>query len=133
MALKRKSSIAAAKSHPPKFERLKDPLLSRRQFVRRQFRYLGFAVMFVGGSLLAGICGYHYTENLSWIDSFLNAAMILGGMGPVAPVQTMAGKIFAGCYALYSGLAVLAAVGIMAAPIIHRFLHRFHIEDKTNE
>jgi hypothetical protein len=87
--------------------------------------------MFIGGSLFVGICGYHYTENLSWLDSFLNAAMILGGMGPVATVQTTAGKIFSGCYALYSGLAVLAAVGIIAAPIIHRFLHRFHIEDKT--
>lgn len=119
------------KSHPPKFERLKDPLLSRRQFIRRQIQYVSFAVIFVGGSLFAGMCGYRYTENLSWLDAFLNAAMILGGMGPVAPVQTMAGKLFAGCYALYSGLAVLAAVGIMAAPIIHRFLHRFHIEDKT--
>jgi hypothetical protein len=118
-------------SHPPGFERLKDPLLSRRQFFRRQFRYVGFAFMFVSGSLFAGICGYHYTENLSWLDSFLNAAMILGGMGPVATVQTTAGKIFSGCYALYSGLAVLAAVGIMAAPIIHRFLHRIHLEDKT--
>jgi len=119
------------KSHTPKFERLKDPLLSRHQFVRRQIRYLSFAIIFVGGSLFAGICGYRYTENLSWLDSFLNAAMILGGMGPVATVQTTAGKIFAGCYALYSGLAVLAAVGIMAAPIIHRFLHRFHIEGKS--
>lgn len=123
--------MANRKSRPPKFERLKDPLLSRRQFFMRQFRYAGFAFMFIGGSLFAGICGYHYTENLSWLDSFLNAAMILGGMGPVATVQTTAGKIFSGCYALYSGLAVLAAVGIMAAPVIHRFLHRFHIEDKT--
>ena len=131
MALGQKDSMTNKKTHPPEFERLKDPLLSRRQFLRRQFKYAGFAVIFVGGSLFAGICGYHYTENLSWLDSFLNAAMILGGMGPVATVQTTAGKIFSGCYALYSGLAVLAAVGIMAAPIIHRFLHRFHVEDKT--
>ena len=123
--------MAFRKSRSPKFERLKDPILSRPQFVRRQIRYLSFAAIFVGGSLFFGICGYHFTENLSWLDSFLNAAMILGGMGPVAPVQTTAGKIFAGCYALYSGLAVLAAIGIMAAPIFHRFLHRFHIEDKT--
>lgn len=123
--------MANRRSHPYKFERLKDPLLSRRQFIRRQIRYVSFAVMFIGGSLFAGMCGYRYTENLSWLDSFLNAAMILGGMGPVATVQTTAGKIFAGSYALYSGLAVLAAVGIMAAPIIHRFLHRFHIEEKN--
>jgi hypothetical protein len=124
--------MAINKSRLPRFERLKDPILSRPQFVMRQIRYLSFAVIFVGGSLFSGICGYHFTENLSWLDSFLNAAMILGGMGPVATVQTTAGKIFAGCYALYSGLAVLAAVGIMAAPIIHRFLHRFHMEDKTS-
>ncbi len=118
---------------PRRFERLNDPLLSRAQFARRQFKYIGFAVLFIGGSLLAGICGYHFTERLSWLDSFLNAAMILGGMGPVATVQTTAGKIFAGCYALYSGLAVIAAVGIIAAPIIHRFLHRFHLEEKEED
>ncbi len=118
---------------PPRFERLKDPLLSRQQFVRRQFRYVGVAVIFIGGSLFAGVCGYHFTEGLSWLDSFLNAAMILGGMGPVVTLQTTAGKIFAGCYALYSGLAVLAAVGIMATPGIHRFLHRFHLEESEEE
>jgi hypothetical protein len=131
VALRQEDALTIRKSHPPKFERLKDPLLSRTQFFKRQFRYAGFAIIFVGGSLFAGICGYHFTENLSWLDSFLNAAMILGGMGPVATVQTTAGKIFSGCYALYSGLAVLAAVGILAAPIIHRFLHRFHIDEKT--
>lgn len=117
------------RNHPRKFERMREPLLSRPQFICRQVRYAGFAFIFISGSLLAGICGYHYTEKLTWLDSFLNAAMILGGMGPVSPVNTAAGKIFAGCYALYSGLAVLVAVGIITAPTIHRFLHRFHLED----
>ncbi len=122
--------MAKNKARTPRFERRDDPLLSRAQFARRQLKYVGFAVLFIGGSLFAGICGYHLTERLSWLDSVLNAAKILGGMGPVATVQTTAGKIFAGCYALYSGLAVIAAVGIIAAPVVHRFLHRFHLEEK---
>ena len=82
-------------------------------------------------SLGIGIAGYHFFEGLSWLDSLLNASMILGGMGPVNPVQTSAGKIFASFYALYSGVILLAAVGILAAPIFHRFMHHFHLaEDK---
>lgn len=75
--------------------------------------------------------GYHFLEELSWIDSLLNASMILGGMGPVAPLRTAGGKIFASFYALYSGVVLLASVGILATPIFHRFLHNFHLaEDK---
>jgi hypothetical protein len=82
-------------------------------------------------SLGMGMVGYHFLEGLSWVDALLNASMILGGMGPVAPLQTVAGKIFASFYALYSGVVLLAAVGILATPIYHRFLHRFHLaEDK---
>ena len=82
-------------------------------------------------SLGIGMTGYHFLESLSWLDSLLNASMILGGMGPVNPLQTAAGKIFASFYALYSGVVLLAAVGILVAPIFHRFLHRFHLaEDK---
>jgi len=117
------------RNRPRRFEHMRDPLLPRPQFICRQIRYSGFALSFIAGSLLAGICGYHFLEGLTWIDSFLNASMILGGMGPVSPLQTTPGKIFAGFYALYSGLAVLVAVGIITAPTIHRFLHRFHLED----
>ncbi len=74
--------------------------------------------------------GYSLTEGLSWIDSFLNAAMLMGGMGPVNTLKTDAGKLFAGIYALYCGLVELIAVGIFAAPIVHRFLHHFHIESE---
>jgi len=79
-------------------------------------------------SLGIGMLGYHYLESLSWIDSLLNATMILGGMGPVDTLQTNAGKIFASFYALYSGIILLASVGVLAAPIFHRFMHRFHLE-----
>lgn len=74
------------------------------------------------------MCGYHYFEKLSWLDSFLNAAMILGGMGPVNVLHTRAGKIFAGCYALFSGIVFLAVAGLLFAPLVHRLLHRFHLE-----
>jgi hypothetical protein len=94
-----------------------------------------FALAFclISVSLLAGMAGYHFLEDLPWIDAFLNAAMILGGMGPVAPIQTNAGKFFAGCYALYSGLVVIAVAGVIFAPVVHRMLHRFHAQaDEEN-
>jgi hypothetical protein len=78
-----------------------------------------------------GMLGYHLIESMSWVDSLLNASMILGGMGPVTPLQTDAGKIFASFYALYSGVVLLASVGVLAAPILHRFMHRFHLQDEN--
>ena len=83
------------------------------------------------GSLTIGVCGYHYLGGLPWIDSILNASMILGGMGPVDTLKTSGAKLFASLYALYSGLALIAVMGIMLTPIIHRFLHKFHIADKS--
>ncbi len=77
-----------------------------------------------------GILGYHFLEGLSWINSLLNASMILGGMGPVNPLQTTAGKLFASFYALFSGVVFIAAMGVLAAPIFHRFLHHFHLADE---
>jgi hypothetical protein len=79
-------------------------------------------------SLAAGVCGYHYLERLPWIDALLNASMILGGMGPVDAVKTDAGKIFASFYALYSGLALISVAGLLIAPLLHRCLHKFHID-----
>jgi len=83
-------------------------------------------------SLFLGMGGYHFLERLSWLDSFLNASMILSGMGPVAQVQTSAGKLFAGCYALFSGLALFTAIAAVFAPIFHRFLHKFHLETDSH-
>ena len=93
---------------------------------------LAIALGFVVVSIFMGMLGYHEFAGLDWVDAFLNAAMILSGMGPVGTLQTDAGKFFAGCYALYSGLALVTSVAIIFAPIIHRFLHKFHLEDSGN-
>ena len=82
----------------------------------------------VGVSLLVGILGYHHFAGLGWVDSFYNASMILGGMGPVNPLQTPGGKLFASFYALYSGMIFLIIAGVLLAPVFHRFLHHFHLE-----
>jgi hypothetical protein len=110
------------------YERRTEPLLARRAFYRRQVKSLGFGVVILGVALGIGMAGYHYFEKLSWLDAYLNASMILSGMGPVATLQTGAGKFFAGSYALFSGLAFITTVGVIFAPAIHRFLHRFHLE-----
>jgi hypothetical protein len=93
--------------------------------VARSFA-LALAITLV--SLSIGMAGYHGFEGLSWLDAFLNAAMILSGMGPVAQLQTTAGKLFAGCYALFSGLALITTLAVIIAPLFHRFLHKFHME-----
>ena len=90
---------------------------------------LGWAALLVAVSLAAGMAGYSWFENLGPVDAFLNAAMILGGMGPVATLTSSGGKIFAGIYALYSGLVVLVIAGLMLGPIVHNVLHRFHMDD----
>ena len=87
-----------------------------------------FTIAIILFSLGIGMIGYHYFESLSWLDSLLNASMILGGMGPVDALHTTAGKVFASFYALYSGVILLASVGVLAAPFFHRILHRFHLE-----
>ena len=84
-------------------------------------------------SLGVGMGGYHFLEGMIWLDSFVNAAMILSGMGPVGQLQTDIGKLFAGCYALFSGLAFVSAIGVVFAPIFHRFIHRFHLEADSEE
>ena len=108
------------------YEHRDRPLLPRPAFRLRLLRHFLAAVGFLGGSLGVGMAGYAWFEQLGWVDAFLNAAMILGGMGPVNLPQTAGGKIFAGLYALYSGLAVLIVAGIVFAPILHRLMHRFH-------
>jgi hypothetical protein len=109
-------------------ERRHQPLLSRREFAWRYARWGTVASAILLGSLGLGICGYHYLEGFPWIDSLLDASMILGGMGPVDTLKTNAGKIFASLYALYSGLALISIAGLMLTPVVHRFFHRFHLE-----
>lgn len=110
------------------FEFRHQPLLPIPAYRRRMLRFGGVALGMILGSLVIGIVGYRLSEGMAWIDALLNAAMILGGMGPVTALQTVAGKLFASFYALFSGVIFLAAVGVFLAPILHRFLHRFHIE-----
>lgn len=110
-----------------RFEAVTQPLLPRAAFFRRLARHGGLALLFIAVSLFIGMAGYRAFGGLSWLDSFLNASMILTGMGPVSPMETPAAKIFAGCYALFSGLAFLSSAGILFAPIVHRAFHRFHV------
>jgi hypothetical protein len=102
-------------------------------FLARVARSSLVAFSLVVVSLFIGMAGYHYTEDMPWIDSFVNAAMILSGMGPVGELHTYGGKLFAGCYALYSGLALITIAAVLLAPVVHRFLHRFHIELGKNQ
>ena len=110
------------------FERRNQPLASTAVFAARVVRNLAAGGVLVGTSLLIGAFGYHGLEHLPWIDAFLNAAMILGGMGPVAVLVTDGGKIFATAYALYCGLVLIAAAGLVLAPVAHRLLHHFHMD-----
>ena len=111
------------------YERRREHLLSHQQFLWRLGRHVAFASLIAIGSLGLGMAGYAYFEKLGWRDSFLNAAMLLGGMGPVETDLTPAGKLFAGAYALYAGLVFLVAPGIVITPILHRLLHRFHWDE----
>ena len=110
------------------FERRHEPLISREVYLRRIARSGGMAFAAVLAALFLGVSGYHWIEGLPWVDSVLNAAMILGGMGPVAELHTTAGKLFAAAYALFSGLMFIVVAGLLFAPVIHRFLHKFHLE-----
>lgn len=110
------------------FEHHSEPLASASEFTQRMFRFGMFTAAIILSSLSIGVIGYHYFESMPWIDAVLNASMILGGMGPVDTLQTNAGKIFASFYALYSGIVLLASVGVLVTPIFHRILHHFHLE-----
>ncbi|HVT18227.1 MAG TPA: hypothetical protein VHQ90_18875 [Thermoanaerobaculia bacterium] len=109
------------------FEHKGQPLLPRRAFIVRSLRHALFALGFIVASLLLGVAGYHHFERQSFIDSLLNAAMILGGMGPVGELHTTGGKLFASFYALFSGIGFLVIAGVLFAPVIHRFFHKFHL------
>lgn len=114
-----------------RFEHLKEPLAPRHVFFRRLARNVVMALSVVAVSLAIGMAGYHAIAGLAWVDAFLNASMILTGMGPVDPMKSDAAKIFASCYALYSGFAVLTTAGIILAPVLHRMIHRFHAAEDS--
>lgn len=112
------------------YENRKQRPLARAKFVRRLLIHVLGAVCLLLVSLVIGMVGYVHYENLSWLSAFLNAAMLLGGMGPVDPPQTDSGKLFAGFYALYAGLVFIATATLIFTPIVHRLLHKFHWDDK---
>ena len=111
-----------------KFEHKSMPLLTRTQFARRMAIYAFFGIAFLCVSLAIGTAGYAYFAKLHTVDAFLNASMILTGMGPVDKMETSEGKIFAGLYAIYSGVAFLTFCGVLFTPIYHRFMHKFHLD-----
>jgi hypothetical protein len=108
------------------------PPVSWAVFLGRLAAHAAIAIAVVLVSLGVGMWGYSHFEHLSWLDGFLNAAMLLGGMGPVETPVTRGGKLFAGFFALYSGLVFLVAAGIMGAPVFHRLLHQFHGEPRDD-
>ena len=110
----------ATKAQPPQ----------RRPFHRRLLGAVGLAVVLIGCSLVLGILGYHFIGGLRWVDALLDAAMILSGMGPVSPLTSDAAKVFAAGYALFSGLILIGATGIVLSPVFHRVLHKFHVEER---
>jgi ABC-type glycerol-3-phosphate transport system permease component len=95
--------------------------------------HFGLAASAAIAALSAGMAGYHFLGRLSWLDSFLNAAMILGGMGPVNALNTPAAKVFAGMYALFSGVIFIGMAAVVTAPFAHRLLHRFHVDDESTD
>jgi hypothetical protein len=112
------------------FERKHEKLAPFPVFLGRVARYLAAAAVLAAVALLMGTAGYHWIAGLNWVDALLNASMILGGMGPVDRLSTTGAKLFASAYALVSGLVFIAIMGIVLSPIVHRVLHKFHI-DKT--
>jgi hypothetical protein len=112
------------------YESKNQPLIPRASFARRLAVHLGLAAGLLLASLGVGMVGYVRFEHLSWIDAFLNSAMLLGGMGPVNPPQTDAGKLFAGVYALYAGLVFIVTAALMLTPVVHRVIHHFHWSEK---
>jgi hypothetical protein len=106
------------------------PPLPRGRFLRRMADHVALAAAIVGVSLLVGMWGYEHYEHLPWRDAFLNTAMLLGGMGPVDPLRSNGGKLFAGIFALYAGVVFLVVAGLFLVPVIHRIAHLFHFEGK---
>lgn len=113
------------------YEHLGEPLLPRRKFLYRIWQHFLVALAVVAVSMLIGMVGYHWLARFSWIDSFLNSAMLLGGMGPVGDIPTESGKLFAGLYALYSGLVLIVSAGVLLTPILHRLMHHLHLEGRA--
>lgn len=112
------------------YEHHKKPLLPVKKYLNRLLNNLFTASLLILLALLIGVLGYHFICGLRWVDSILNASMILAGMGPVDIIQSSAGKLFASFYAIFSGVAFLSIIAVILAPVVHRFLHKFHLKDE---
>ncbi len=110
------------------FERRDEALLPKHRFSKRLLVFAGASALLVCASLALGMAGYHFLAGLPWVDSFVNASMILTGMGPVDRMDNTPAKLFSGFYALFSGVIFLSAAAVLLTPFLHRFLHRFHLE-----
>ena len=113
------------------YEHHSEGLLPWRQLVSRVARHGGFAAIALVFSLMLGTMGFHFLAPQTWLDAFLNASMLLGGMGPVGNFEWPAGKLFASFYSLYAGIVFLGAAGLFLAPIVHRILHRLNIDEQN--
>lgn len=122
-----------SKRHRRKYEMITQPVLKRPAFARRVARNFLIATGMIMLSLFVGMLGYRYLEEKEWIDAFASASMILSGMGPLEPAKNWWGKLFSGCYALYSGLLLILASGVLLAPFVHRMLHRMHCDVEEHE
>jgi hypothetical protein len=111
------------------YEGMREPMLSRPAFARRMLLHALVAIPVVALALFTGAYGYHSLEGMAWVDAFLEASMLLGGMGPIHAPVTTGGKLFATGYALFSGLVFVALAGLILAPVMHRVLHRFHLDE----
>ena len=111
------------------FERKSESLISRKKFINRQVRFSIYAAGILFVSLMIGVVGYWAFADLGFVDALLNACMILTGMGPVNPMTDNPAKLFASFYAIYSGVAFLSVIGVFIAPVVHRFMHKIHLED----
>ena len=115
---------------PFMFEHRTAPLLPRHHFLLRVLGYVAAATVLVGAALGIGVLGYHHLGGLPWIDALVNASMILGGMGPVDPIASDVGKLFASFYALFSGLLFIGVASLVLAPFVHRVMHKLHLDDE---
>ncbi len=110
------------------YEYTRKPLLDIKTYRQRQLKFFLYAILLIMISLGIGMIGYRYFAGLDWVSSFYNASMILTGMGPADELHTDGAKIFAGCYSIFSGVIFLGTIAVMFAPMVHRFLHRIHLE-----
>ena len=113
------------------YERKNEALAPKSVFIRRMLWNLFIACLLLSVCLALGILGYHYSDNIAWIDALHNASMILSGMGPVVPITSVCGKLFSSFYALFSGVAFITNIGIILAPMAHRLYHRLHVDEEN--